>query len=261
MAELVVIESDRLEPDPDVQLSFAFNEKWQQWLYDNFDLTKVHVLVVVPAEPGRASPGVTHWIIDGRHRFLAGIGRNVSKWRCDLHKGVVTPAQKAELKLSMDQDRRRPSSLEHFVERTIAEEPVAVAITQIVESKGFKVGKTGGRGTPWTNIEAVGRLEAIYAALGPEGLSRTLALNTTWYDEPKTNTTNWLGGLAAFVDADYDIDLSPDQYRRLKEMIPGKVVREALGEASYGGGGRGARDFLSRLIAEKMRKTAKVRRR
>lgn len=248
---LRVLPTEKLEPDPDVQLAFAFSERQGREIGLHYNEKLVGVLAVVSNGNGR------YWVIDGRHRLFGAVIAGITEMRCDVLAGPLTPAEKAQIKLGRDKARRQVRAIEHFLVAVTAEDARAIEIKDIAERHGFEIGKCNA-GKPYGRIEAVRALERIYDSHGAEVLSRSLALNTLWKDELKTNSGGWLLGLGFFAAKGYDQRLSGDGYKRLKDIIPAKLIREVVAESqvhSYGGGGHA----LGLRLAEKLRRKARIR--
>lgn len=254
---LEVIPADLLDVDPDVQHDFALSEKAWREIGRTWDTRKQGVLEITPQPKG--SP--RFWVIDGRHRMLGGREiAGVKEFRCNVHRPTLNKQEKAALKLGLDRDRRRVSALESFLVEVTAGDLTAIAIKKEVERAGYKIAMTSGRrhASAGNNIAAIGALRTIHK----DGLlSRVLALNTLWLDEPRTNTSDWLLGLLVFVRNDYDQRLTEAQYSRLKETIPGMVWKKAMGKqtTSWGRSVGGDVREVSRLIGEELRRAAGVR--
>lgn len=258
MPHLRIIPTDRLRIDPDVQLEFALEPRRVARYAKEWNPNLVGVLTIVPSE----KEGFFN-IIDGRHRFLAGRGEpnNVPEWRSDVHDECKTIQDKVALKLAIDRDRRRVSLLELFKVQVVGGDPTAVAINDIVENAGFRIGKTSKHQT--TTISAVGTVEWLYRTLGANGLRRTFNLNTHWLGEPATNTGEWLRALGLMVRDDYDNALTPAAWKRLDAVVPAKAVRAAKGEVEVSGGSGSGTTWgaVPYAIARKLRKQARLRQR
>lgn len=199
-------------------------------------------------------------IIDGRHRFLAGKDF-VAEWRCDVHPDCTTVAEKARLKLAIDQQRRRVSALEHYLERRLMGDPMVLEIDRICEEKGFEIGRLRS-GKPYERIGAVTALLFLHEKLGADGLRRVMAFNTHWIGQPGTNTSNWLRALGLLVRDGYYGAMTPSAWTRLSGLVPMKTIRIAQGEAA--GGIRGAPSswgVIAYEIAPIIRKRARLPRR
>jgi hypothetical protein len=257
MPSLRVLPTEQLIPDPDVQIDHTLEERRVDQMIENWNPSYVVVLVVAPLPSKDGFP--KYGIIDGRHRFLAGKARGVKEWRCDVHSEVRSVQEKAALKLAIDRDRRRVSPLEHFLERVKMKEPVAVEIKAITEGLNFEIGKLS-KGKPYHRIETVNALDGIYQMLGPDELRRTLTLNTHWREDPKANTSHWIRALGLLVRDDYDLDLTPAQWKRLTAVVPAKALRQAQGEAEiFGTPGTDRWGGVAYALAKRLRKTARLR--
>lgn len=214
-----------LYPDPDVQLDFAFDERAVKRMAAAWDERLVGVLAVVQANE-------------------------------------MSVPDKAKMKLGRDRARRNVSRLEHFMIRLAAGEEQALEIEKIVKGAGWRLMKLRA-GKPYDQgIEAVKTVEDVYSD-SPELLSKTLKLMTTWRGRVGCNSNWWVGGVAQFVKDGYAESLTPSMYERLGNLMPNVVTDNAVAESKYttGSGGGGYGSPVAFLIAEKLRSTAKLKRR
>lgn len=220
---LRVIPVKDLVSDPDSQLEFSYSEKWVRKLAANWDPELCGVLDVTP-----------------------------------LGNGTLEPEQRHSLKLGKDKARRHVKPVEIFLNEVGAKDPTACAIKGICEEYGYEIGKASG-GEGFNRIEAVHTLRQIHSR-GVDHLRAVLSLNTAWRGEPKTNQNDWLGALSLFIAHGYAEGLSPQQSRRLKEVIPGEAVRRARGLAQVVTTGQGEQGGLAPVITDILRKAAGLRR-
>lgn len=257
IAALRIISVEHMLPDPDVQLEFSFSERRAHNIATSWSDEKVGVLAVAPLKGKHSGK---YGIIDGRHRHAGALLRGAPhELRCDVLEAGLSPAEKAAIKLGRDRDRRVVKRIESFLEEVIVGDPTACEIKRITEQAGFKVGKVSG-GKPYDRIEAVKTLEGIHSH-GLGVLRRTLVLNTTWKGEPGTNTGLWLGGVARFVLLGYDESITPNQWKRLANLVPAKVRKIAVGEAQTHVSGSASvylQNPVAYHIAEQLRKAARV---
>jgi hypothetical protein len=253
MPHLKLINTDHLLVDPDIQIAHTLSGKQMGYLRNNWSEDYLQPLVVIPNEDE------TFNIIDGRHRFLVGVERGIKSWRCDVHDEVTTLQEKAALKLACDRHRRKVGPLEHFEERLMMNEEQAVQIAEIVFGAGWDIGKLKG-GEPYKCIEAIVSLEIIATKIGLEGLERTMKLATTWMNQPKANSALFFRAIGILVRDGYDENLTPEQYQKLKDVIPAEVIAVAKGltVGSYQGGS-GNWGALSYAIATQLKKKAGLR--
>jgi len=259
MSRIRKLRVDEMAPDPDVQIAFAMDERHGSRMAANWNPDLAGILAVVAA-PDRRSNGIRWWIIDGRHRHFAADRLGLPTLLAEVFD-PMTPPEKAALKLGRDRDRRHVSQVESFLVEVVERDPTAVEILGICEAHGYEIGKLRS-GKPYNRIEAVMTLRSIHERGGPDWLDRVLGLNELWKDEPKVNQSPWLGALGAFVAKGYDERLTPAGRRQLQGVLPAKVQRKAQTEligVTSGTGGRGDRSAVARLMAEHLRKTARIR--
>lgn len=220
---LRVIPTDQLEPDPDVQLPHTFNERHARKLTQNFDLTKVGVLVVCTDD--------------------------------------MPVPRKAALKLSYDRDRRSVSALEHFQEQVLQEDADALSIQRIVNEAGYRIG-SGARKDALT-IDAVVTLSRLHDQLGDEGLRRTMRLVSIWLGDPATNTGFWLSAMGLLVRDDFDAPMLNGKLKDVQALVPAVVLRQAKGRAlsPTGGSHATASGAVAYEIASMIRRRARLRKR
>jgi hypothetical protein len=220
-----VIPTGSLVIDPDVQLLFALSETRWRAMAANWRPERIGFLVVVPNGNG------SFYVVEGRHRLKAGTLVGVKEWRCDVHDEIDARdvRRKAELKLGFDRERRHVGTLEHFLIRLLAEDPVALTINRIVTDCGFDIGKTGGGVV--NRIAAVTRIEGLFKALGEDGFRRVMQLNTHWLDDPGAANARWIGALGILVRDDYDQRLTPTHIDRMRTIVPIIAIRAGTGAA------------------------------
>lgn len=253
MSALRVIPSDKLAVDPDIQLAFTLDERHVSRIAANWRESALGVLQVTSDGNGG------FFVIDGRHRLLAGSRVGWPEFRCDVH-GHMTAAEKAALKMDTDRHRRRVGPLEHFLVSVIAGDAKDCEILEICRQNGYEIRKLKA-GKPYNAIEAVITLSRVYDYVGPGGLDRTLKLASNWISDPGANTGMWIGALALLIRDGYDEEWSPSQEERLKSVVPSIVVRQARGEignlGSNSNGEHGSK--IEWVIARRLRKAARMR--
>lgn len=104
--------------------------------------------------------GDGYYIIDGQHRAAAAIkaGHGERPLPCYV-VDHLSRAEEARRFVGINTTTKRPSLMEVFKIRVVGGDPVAVEISQIVETAGMKIGMTLTDGT----ISAVAALEAVYS--------------------------------------------------------------------------------------------------
>lgn len=245
--ERIPVES--VYPDPDVQHEWSYNEKLAQKIAANFHEEAAGVIHV--AKNGR--DGFACFI--GRHRARAAGIAGRSTIRAFVHPPSITVEEKFRIK-RLGETRRIYRRIEDFLDAVGEGNPDAVRVNNMAAEYGFHFGKLGG-GKPYDRIEAIGAV-LKQDRVGSDRLPRTFALMTLWQGEPKVTHNQWIAGCGEFVARDYDAGLTATQYKLLKAAIPGEILRRAMGESrGYGGAG----GEIAGLIAEALRKRARVRRR
>lgn len=256
MSRLRRLTVDDLTPHPRVQLEHTFRESWVRKTVPKFDESALGVLTVCEAVP---APGNgKYYIVDGRHRhaLVARVG-HPNELRCDDH-GKLTDEEAAALKLMIDRDRRRVTALEHYEQRLLARDPVAIEIDKITRAAGWTITASNRD----NGLACVTLLETVHTKddKGAGYLRRTLKLAADWRGERGANTADWIAGLAAFVKDGLDERLTQDKKNRLAEVVPVQVLRKARGRIDAQRSGDRLGSILSYEIAEMLRKAAGVRR-
>ena len=150
---LAHINLDDLVIEPDIQR--PLNDRWATWLADHWDHDAVGVLIVNPTQDG------AYHVVDGQHRIAAATmlrkrGRwNGQKFSCIVREGSRQRA--AELFLEYN-NTKRVRYIDKFFIRVQAREPVALAVTDIVEQHGFTVTSRSKDGS----IHAARACERVY---------------------------------------------------------------------------------------------------
>jgi len=222
-AGLKRIPTSKLVPDPDVQLAFSLSASRLKRLVNNWNDDLVGVLRAAPLGDGSKMYGV----IDGRHRLLAGKERGVVQFRVDAYADPLDPETKAKIKLGLDRERRQVHPIEHFLISVTAKEPEATEIMRMVEQYEYIVGWAPNR--PDSNVIMSPTTLRMLHSLGI--LEDVLVLMGLWRNEPKVTSQVWLQGLGYFVALGFGDRLTEDRQRRLAEVIPAKVIRQATGMA------------------------------
>jgi len=246
--ELKVIPTERLAVDPDVQMEFAIEERRWRRMATNWNHEAVGILIVVPNGSG-------YYIVDGRHRYLGGSLVGVKTWRCDVHREATTPAEKAQLKLAYDRDRRHVGAFEHWSVRRIAGDPVVRDASEIIEAAGFLLGKQAPK-RPNHYVGAVTSVERIYNELGRDKFQRVFELAKIWQGDPQSTSADWLMALGLLVRDDYDKALTAQAVAALEKVIPAALLRRARGEHI---GSRGETKLIAYSTAVLLRKAARLK--
>lgn len=205
----------------------------------------------------------TYAIMDGQQRWLAVSALDApSTLRCNVHTGL-TREEEAELFVALNKKRKQVSALERFLAEVFHGEPQASKINELVQGVNMDIGKLRS-GTPETRIEAVSTLERIvsWKPVTPDadqfqGLRDTLNVMQIWRGDPKSNHTHWIMGIAYFT-RDYGTAYTPRQEGILANQVPARLIRQAVGDlTSLGGSGAG--DSAGKAIAQRLKKSTRIR--
>lgn len=256
MAELRRIHPDRLHPDPDVQHDWSFNPRWikARMQEGGFDEDKAGMIDVTPNGNGDFN---VFW---GRHRAALARESGHGPIRCLVHDEMSVP-EKHAIKLAKDRDQRKVRAVETFLNEVGAEQEEAVAITEVVEMNGRRVGKRADRLSDFTVIESVRALEGIYRDGGAELLNAVFEFSDSveeWRGAPGTNEGYWLDGLTHAVKDGWPNRLTDASRTKLGGLTPRTAIKRAQGEATLQYVGQ--RYAVTALfISETLRKYAGVR--
>ena len=256
MAEMRRIAPERLHPDPDVQLDWAFNPKWikARMAEGGFSEDKAGMIDVTP------NGGDGYNVFWGRHRAALALESGHGPIRCLVHD-EMSVAEKHAIKLAKDRDQRRVRAVETFLNEVGAGEEEAVAINEVVEMNGRKVGKRASKLSDFQIIESVRSLEGIYRDGGAELLNAVFEFSDSvpeWVGAPGTNEGYWLDGVTHAVKDGWPSRLTPASRAKLGSLTPRAAIKHAQGEATLA-------DYAQRyaitakFISEKLRKHSGVR--
>lgn len=242
-------------PDPDVQFDFSFDPRRVKKMAAEWDSMLAGEIDVVPLNSSLTG---FYGAFTGRHRHAAAQLAGESTIRCAVWDSSLSIQDKHRIKIGKDRDRRNVRAVEMFLNEVGAGQVDSCDILNLCEEHGFTIGKCSA-GKPFTQFECVQTLRAIYRQ-GRDHFRRVLTLDTLWMGEPKTNSTNWVGGLSVAVSQDWLDRVSPSGYQKMKDLIPAKVLREATGLATNPGSGLGNTRGTAPHIADKLRRASGVRR-
>ena len=221
---LRVLPVNELRIDPEVQIDFAYLDRWARTLASKWNDKYAGVLTVVPLEISR-----------------------------------LGLEERAAIKVALDRDRRNVQSIESFLLRVQYGESQACAIKEIAERAGYEIGKLSG-GRPYTRLQCVVLLESVATRLELGGLERTLVLNTHWRGDRKSNTGLWLGALSLLVRDGYDEVLTPAAWERWRDVAPDVAIRRAQGEVGrQGNPSPNSMGAVAYEIARELRRCARLR--
>ena len=158
------------------------NERWAQYICDNFD-PELYDPLVVTSKDGN---GMYH-VVRGQHRKTAV----QMKWGdeeqvpCFVME-ITDPARAADLLVRSNTQVKPMAPVYRFKCSVTAKYPDQVAIHHICKATGYKVEQGCSDGM----IAAVGALEWVYRKCGPAVLRSTLSIiRQTWgYDHSATNS-------------------------------------------------------------------------
>lgn len=141
-------------------------------------------------------------VIDGQHRLEAMKKRGIARAECKVCQGL-TVEQEAEIYIYCNTARKQPDSLDVFRARLVRQDPIAMAINDIVEKCGLHIQfhlyrSRGGRRLP-NGIWAIQALEDIYKRGKEKVLEEVLTLAIrSWPGEGNALEAKVLLGIAAF---------------------------------------------------------------
>lgn len=172
-----------------------------------------------------ARPDGNYAVMDGQHRMwlLRRVGFEDELVLCNVHTGL-TLAEEAWMFHELNKERRAVKSVNLWMARATAEEPLAVAITAILAHHGLEVGPT----TERNKVSAVSSLERIATSASLQILDRTLEVVIgAWGINQYANNGDLLLGVALFLQRyGQRIDLE-----RLVHILAGQDPTRVLGNA------------------------------
>ena len=150
---LAYIKLDDLIIEPDIQR--PLNDRWATWIADHWDRDAVGVLTVNPTQDD------AYHIVDGQHRVAAAeMLRKRGHWNGQEFSCIVREGSRqraAELFLDYNHTKQ-VRYIDKFFIRIEAREPVALAITDIIENHGFTISSRSKDGS----IHAISACERVY---------------------------------------------------------------------------------------------------
>lgn len=226
----------------DCEINRALDEKRAEKIANEFDPDMFGVPTVSHRGEGRYA------IVDGQHRIeaLRILGWNGQKIPCSVFEGL-TQAEEAKRFLGRN-NFRAVQSIDKFMVRLTAREPVATAIRQIVIAAGFVIDRVTRDGA----IRATDSLEAIYLGKGqkirgenPKALRNTLdVINLAWGKTAAATQAQVLLGIGSFI-LRYGDDLD------LKRLVQ-KLVSLPGGPSGLVARGRGKKELHGGTLASGM---------
>jgi hypothetical protein len=149
-----------LRHDPRVQR--ALDQRQLRRMVSEWDEASVGIIAVSRREDG-------DYVVDGNHRVHSKMDRSGAEAtiRAEVHHGL-TIAQEAELSLRLN-DRRNWVALDSFRLRVIGNDPIAVAVNEILRATGWVTSDSPGRG----HISAVAACEQVFKGAGIRGADGT----------------------------------------------------------------------------------------
>lgn len=215
--------------DLDVQWATAqrkINQKRVNKIAANIDPDAIGVITVSPHQEG----GRYH-IIDGQHRVAAvkqawGEDQQVP---CQVIEEAGTPAEAANIWLTVNTDRTTPHSFERFGVAITAGRELECSVNEVIEASPFILGKGG--------IQAVQVCMRIYEKQGAEALAWVLDASAhTWSSGGPAGQANILEGFAAFLarfrnDKEGAEKLDFDDSRLVKQLSSRYTCARIIGSA------------------------------
>jgi hypothetical protein len=166
----------------------------------NFDLKAMTALVVSKRNDGRYA------IIDGQHRFLAGVKAGVEYFVCQVLLDL-SYEEEARIFTLINCERGPMKSPQQFKAMIEACDKDSIQIVSIVESHGFKI-KYIGPVTADNEIKSINELKLAYK-ISPLHLEKIMKLlRQIWNGDKPSCTHHIIGGLSKFIRLyERDIDL------------------------------------------------------
>lgn len=195
----------------------GYDEKWAASLAQNFDPDLFGVIIVTTAN----RQGVHH-VVEGQHRCGAvrmAFGES-EKVPCII-LDTEDPARAAEIFDKINSGRKSLSALDKFRVRVTAGYEIPVAVNEIVESEGYRVGSSVSDGV----IRAAGALTTVYSKHGGEVLRQTLrTIRATWGDDANAMDGSIIAGYGALLaEHGSKIDNRRLVERMEKRFTPGRL--------------------------------------
>lgn len=139
----------------DTSYQQPLDEKWVQYLIDNWDGNAAGALLISVHDDDRAATP------DGQHRLAAMRRLGIKYWKCECHYGL-TPEQEADLFLTRN-NKKIPHVLAKFHARVRKGEAKALDIKRIMKSYGVQVGFRDSNPNS-TFYNCIGSIEKAYDA-------------------------------------------------------------------------------------------------
>lgn len=180
-----------LEPHPLAQRKL--DQRHADRIAAEFDPALLGIITVAETKKGR------RWIVDGQHRKVAALafvnGDGSQTIKCNVIE-VEDDAEAARLFLGLN-CHKTVLTLDKFMVRVTASDPVAVGIVAILKKYGLRIDRTRNRGV----VQAVDALESVFerqrGALLLERVVRTL--NNVWGDDPDAYSGQLVRGLGLLL--------------------------------------------------------------
>lgn len=214
-------------------------------LVDNLDLDAIGTVHAVEYEiTGR---GHKVWVVDGQHRIRALLEHGFGEWMVNvqIHTDVNDDARASELFLALNATRQ-PSPFDRFKNQVRANNDDAVAIQDIVRSKGFKVTRTTGDG----NIVGISALHRSYKFDDGKALAKALGVMADAWGRRQFDAKIIEGIASVFAKYNGSID---------EPVMTKKLAKYPGGAAGLIGDARGLMTFrkigFARCVAERIIET------
>lgn len=210
MGKLKKLKPSQIEIDP--RFNRDLDEARAKAMARNIEVDLIGVPVVSERDNG------TFIALDGQHRMtacrMAGVDDLVY---CEVHAGLSL-SDEAALFLRLNGGRRPVRVFDKFKAQLVARDPVAMDISSILKSHGFRIVK----GSPSRcGIVAIQALVGIYHR---GNLNPVLAVVTYWADgEPATLEGDLLKAISLFLGKYPEVDLK-DFGRRLAPISADRII-------------------------------------
>lgn len=212
------------------------NQKRVDKIAANLDPDAIGVITVSPGQDGK------YHIIDGQHRVAAikqawGDGQQVP---CQVIEEAGSPAEAADIWLTVNTDRATPHSFERFGVAITAGRELECAVNEVIEASAFVLGKGG--------IQAVQVCMRIHERQGAGALAWVLdAADKIWKAGGPAGQANILEGLAAFLarfryeeeGTVYDFDDARLVKQVALRYVPSRLIGSARAARETFGGSMG----------------------
>ena len=241
--EIVWLSVDSLHVDNRYQRNLNLNRV--RAIVSDFSWMYFEVLSVSKRDDG------SYWVTDGSHRLEVARRLAISRVPCVVYSGLLYTEEARKFK-NINAHRGPPKRVDTFKADVQSEDPDALAIIRIAESRGFKVSlksRRGNSGGGRYEISAVGCLEKIYMRGGAASLDRCLrVLDEAYGGNSEYTYGHLISGLARFLEIYEGLY---DERRLIREMASVPIEKMRNRAAYWAGMGHPQLEFCwSRMIVE-----------